>query len=110
MSGEPLAQWKGRHVLGFQDCILKGILEADAKVQKVYVTEDRPFGQLVRVLARPGVQIELNRHGVMPIRGGTLGSHLDRAAADAKFGRGRWCPFPKLVLRPNCPYFRKSRH
>ena len=31
----------------------------------------------------------------MPIRGGTLGSHLDRAAADAKFGRGGGgAPFP----------------
>ena len=30
MSSEPLAQWQGRHVLGFQDCIIKGILEADA--------------------------------------------------------------------------------
>ncbi|MEO1598240.1 MAG: hypothetical protein AAFR78_06850, partial [Planctomycetota bacterium] len=103
MSGEPLAQWKGRHVLGFQDCILKGILEADAKVQKVYVTEDRPFGQLVRVLARPGVQIELNRHGVMPIRGGTLGSHLDRAAADAKFGRGAVVPLSQAGFAAQLP-------
>ena len=82
MNSEPLANWQGRHVLGFQDCILKGILEADAKVQKLYITEDQPFGQLVRVLARPGVQTELNRHEVMAIRGGTVGSHLDRAAAE----------------------------
>ena len=109
MSSEPLAQWHGRHVLGFQDCILKGILEADAKVQRLYVTEDRPFGQLVRVLARPGVQTELNRHEVVAIRGGTVGSHLDRAAADAKFGRGAVVPFHKQVLLPNCPYFRKSQ-
>ena len=35
MSGEPLAQWQGRHVLGFQDCILKGILEADVSAKGI---------------------------------------------------------------------------
>ena len=103
MSGEPLAQWHGRHVLGFQDCILKGILEADAKVQRLYVTEDRPFGQLVRVLARPGVQTELNRHEVVAIRGGTVGSHLDRAAADAKFGRGAVVPLSQAGFAAQLP-------
>ena len=103
MSSEPLAQWHGRHVLGFQDCILKGILEADAKVQRLYVTEDRPFGQLVRVLARPGVQTELNRHEVVAIRGGTVGSHLDRAAADAKFGRGAVVPLSQAGFAAQLP-------
>ena len=103
MNTDPLAQWQGRHVLGFQDCILKGILEADAKVNRVYITEDRPFGQLVRVLTRPGVQNELNRHELKAIRGGTVGSHLDRAAADAKFGRGAVVPLSQAGFAAQLP-------
>ena len=100
MSGDPISQWQGRHVLGFQDCVIKGVLEAESPIKKLHITETRPFGQLARVLTRSGVQTELNRHGVVVVRGGTVGSHMDRAAADAKFGRGAVVPLSQAEFAP----------